>query len=322
MTEFWRKEHYRNGTVVSGHWVRRGDWSRFVPQNRIAQKLYRIEETPFSSFTIPNATCPMCGSSVFYYENRYGSKVWFDDLGPPWPIHGCFENNSVQAIFSRNVDPNDDQNTQLSIIKLKKLNLSVPRSANIISPIWIPCIIQRNIQRDQKSYITAQIFDEYKKQRTVFLMLNASDISNKNYICFLKDYDADSCEVFYFDVEKMEHGSIKGAIVQNRKVFLFLTKYKQKNADVLEKIKEFIRKAKKLQTHKKVALADWLYSNTVFDNYSLSIFSGLTDLEINQLVNDKLKSTHVPQSPVSLGIVDNAAFSFLIDNIKYIHVFL
>ncbi len=42
-----------------------------------------------SSVTIPNARCPVCGELVFYYCNEYGSSVFFDELGPPWPKHPC-----------------------------------------------------------------------------------------------------------------------------------------------------------------------------------------------------------------------------------------
>ncbi|MHC9060822.1 hypothetical protein [Pantoea sp. X85] len=42
------------------------------------------------SFTIPNAICQKCGKDVFYYENSNGSRVLFDSLGPPWPIHPCY----------------------------------------------------------------------------------------------------------------------------------------------------------------------------------------------------------------------------------------
>ncbi|MDE9463564.1 hypothetical protein [Xenorhabdus bovienii] len=43
-----------------------------------------------SSFLTPNATCQKCGKDVFYYENSYGSRVLFDALGSPWPIHPCY----------------------------------------------------------------------------------------------------------------------------------------------------------------------------------------------------------------------------------------
>jgi hypothetical protein len=37
----------------------------------------------------PNARCPVCAAPVFFYANKFGSKVYFDDLGPPWPKHPC-----------------------------------------------------------------------------------------------------------------------------------------------------------------------------------------------------------------------------------------
>lgn len=41
------------------------------------------------AFTIPNAICPKCGASVYYYEHPNGARVFFDSLGPPWPKHPC-----------------------------------------------------------------------------------------------------------------------------------------------------------------------------------------------------------------------------------------
>ena len=43
-------------------------------------------------FVNPNARCPVCGDAVFFYANQFGSRVYFDDLGPPWPKHPCTDN--------------------------------------------------------------------------------------------------------------------------------------------------------------------------------------------------------------------------------------
>jgi len=40
----------------------------------------------------PNARCPVCGAAVFFYANAFGSRVYFDDLGPPWHKHPCTDN--------------------------------------------------------------------------------------------------------------------------------------------------------------------------------------------------------------------------------------
>jgi hypothetical protein len=55
------------------------------------------------SYTIPNAKCPICKEQVFYYENSFGSKVYFDKLGKPWPKHGCFIDKSELPLI------NDDE---------------------------------------------------------------------------------------------------------------------------------------------------------------------------------------------------------------------
>jgi hypothetical protein len=43
------------------------------------------------SGTIPNWHCPLCGAKIFFFQNEYGSRVYFDDLGPPWPKHPCMD---------------------------------------------------------------------------------------------------------------------------------------------------------------------------------------------------------------------------------------
>jgi hypothetical protein len=40
----------------------------------------------------PNAKCPVCGDAVYFYAKEHGSRVFFDDLGPPWPKHPCTDN--------------------------------------------------------------------------------------------------------------------------------------------------------------------------------------------------------------------------------------
>lgn len=41
-----------------------------------------------SSRTWPTR-CPSCGEPVFFFMCNCGSKVFFDELGPPWPLHDC-----------------------------------------------------------------------------------------------------------------------------------------------------------------------------------------------------------------------------------------
>lgn len=48
-------------------------------------------------FVNPNATCPVCGERVFYYQNETSSRVFFDELGPPWPKHPCTDTRLISG---------------------------------------------------------------------------------------------------------------------------------------------------------------------------------------------------------------------------------
>lgn len=42
--------------------------------------------------------CKICGKEVFYYSCTCGSKVFFDELGPPWPKHNCGSHNKSASV--------------------------------------------------------------------------------------------------------------------------------------------------------------------------------------------------------------------------------
>lgn len=52
----------------------------------------RITTYVSDSISNPNASCPVCGERVFFYQNSHGSRVFFDHPGPPWPKHPCTDN--------------------------------------------------------------------------------------------------------------------------------------------------------------------------------------------------------------------------------------
>ncbi|MGU3463584.1 hypothetical protein ACLBXO_01910 [Methylobacterium sp. C33D] len=94
MTTFGRSGHYRTnqqGTTfwVSDHSVSRDDWPAGLP--RPVMRAYGCDDavSPSRNVTIPNAHCPVCHQPVFFFMAANGGRVFFDDLGPPWPKHGC-----------------------------------------------------------------------------------------------------------------------------------------------------------------------------------------------------------------------------------------
>lgn len=44
------------------------------------------------TYTVPGALCPVCGAEAFFYMSPHGGRVFFDELGPPWPKHPCTDN--------------------------------------------------------------------------------------------------------------------------------------------------------------------------------------------------------------------------------------
>ena len=54
----------------------------------------------YESFVNPNASCPVCGAAVFFYQSSNGGKVFFDELGPPWPRHPCTDNREAISRMS------------------------------------------------------------------------------------------------------------------------------------------------------------------------------------------------------------------------------
>ena len=71
----------------------------FTPSNNPRPRLLGEQKGTSSRLSSelcsPNANCPVCGTRVFFYTSPYGGKVFFDELGPPWPKHPCTSHDYV-----------------------------------------------------------------------------------------------------------------------------------------------------------------------------------------------------------------------------------
>jgi len=65
-----------------------------------AGEVFEFPFVTYPSYVNPNAHCPVCGAEVFFYQSPYGGRVFFDELGPPWPKHPCTDNPVVSRCFS------------------------------------------------------------------------------------------------------------------------------------------------------------------------------------------------------------------------------
>jgi len=79
----------------------------------------------FSNYVNPNAICPVCGEDVYYIEFWNGGRVFFDELGPPWPKHLCTDNGT------RIVKPNITNQTKIQ---------TYPNIFDVKDNGWIPAL--------------------------------------------------------------------------------------------------------------------------------------------------------------------------------------
>jgi hypothetical protein len=70
-----------------------GNW---CPGNRSAGTSLPRPFQTVHSYVNPNAYCPVCGKRVYYYRSPEGGRVFFDDLGWPWPKHKCTDTRAAQ----------------------------------------------------------------------------------------------------------------------------------------------------------------------------------------------------------------------------------
>lgn len=50
-----------------------------------------------SDYGCSATSCPQCGKSVYFVRPYRVGAVWFDELGPPWPKHGCFNDDGNET---------------------------------------------------------------------------------------------------------------------------------------------------------------------------------------------------------------------------------
>lgn len=132
MSTFQRRGHTRksaSGKVVrvAEHQVTRDSRAPFVgsgltgsiSRNAVSASQYTVthehpvhldttgelaEKRQHSSL-VPNARCPVCNAVVFYFCNSYGSGVFFDQIGKPWPKHPCTDLAYVRNKTGEAIEP-------------------------------------------------------------------------------------------------------------------------------------------------------------------------------------------------------------------------
>lgn len=132
MTRFFRSGFYRTSVNghrhwVAGHWAERENWDhagslgdrQASAQSSLA--IFRANRSWCAQYINPNAECPVCGAPVFFYQNEAGSRVFFDEIGPPWPKHPCTDStgHAADAAERKEISPDiRDSATAMRIAQL------------------------------------------------------------------------------------------------------------------------------------------------------------------------------------------------------------
>ena len=126
-----------------GHLGRKGLFSELI-QSQVKFRTYR---DLLVGFTNPNATCPACGAKVYFYSSPHGGRVFFDELGPPWPKHPCTDTGRHVSLFQ------------------SKVPLQALQSINFNRDGWVPFLCQdiNPLRNDHSiSQLTGLIKDQKK----------------------------------------------------------------------------------------------------------------------------------------------------------------
>lgn len=142
-----------------------------VPKHQLSAKHYQAPK----AFTIPNVTCQRCGAKVFYYEHPNGARVLFDQLGPPWPKHPCYEASQAKQEKAASAKPRWENAGWLPLFYERQVLLQSGRAIRL--------------QAHTKSYqVTFDIPQTILRQRNIShgqincLLMQARMINGKVYI--------------------------------------------------------------------------------------------------------------------------------------------
>ena len=182
MTTFWRSNYWRtsiNGVLheVQGHVVDREAWATHGGNGRgyYRQLLegIRAGRSFTATYVIPNADCPVCGAQVFFYQNRGGGRVFFEELGPPWPKHPCTNNEAYRRASteatSATVSPHTREPDEADFAEIWLKETSLDPKADFISKHelqpWLPYSLEGRFNRRRTSFLVLRCIGDGKPKR-------------------------------------------------------------------------------------------------------------------------------------------------------------
>ena len=79
----------------------------------VSRRIFAVQQDPYDWVQYGSITfhteCWWCGEEVYFHRNENGGCVLFDSLGPPWPVHACWEeykhqhSEAVKSIIAKHI---------------------------------------------------------------------------------------------------------------------------------------------------------------------------------------------------------------------------
>lgn len=155
--------HNHYSSCTCGWCLKRKGLSRAIQPKPWQHPLVTLDQV-----TIPNAKCPVCGDSVYFYWNYLGSRVYFDDLGPPWPKHPCTD-NSVEPRPSRL----RDESAETGSIRWRDAG-------------WIPAIHDKSKRQEDWNVLYLRLLDTGEFLR---VLTDSLSTPSKGGLIYLQPWD-------------------------------------------------------------------------------------------------------------------------------------
>ena len=214
-------QYYTNGTVSTIHF--NNDIKSYLQKKNLSvgdelphswysdtkkwQYIHGMGTQSYVSSFLLNAKCPVCGAHVFYYENEYGSKVYFDHAGDTWPKHPC---TNKDYYFSKNE----------ILIKIEIMKLLYSKNNIII------------YTNHKYKILTTPVFSIKNKSLCEFYILKKDNIPIK--LIVIEESTARELDIIKYDSSNSQIDIQNHAIhTSEEKVSIAYIKYTGKNGNLM-----------------------------------------------------------------------------------------
>lgn len=125
----------------------------------------------------PNAKCPVCNAGVFFYANEHGSRVFFDNLGPPWPKHPCTDIPREYVPTSRTPIRRTRGTIQELISAANVAGLFANKVFGRRAPDeWVMLVVTEVERAGDDNTVTAEFLDSREGETTKFFCRSAISV--------------------------------------------------------------------------------------------------------------------------------------------------